>query len=191
MGGIVGYVVHELTEPVLVVDLESVDPDATNNDHQKINLADAGTASTHPGLSGCVQVQMICTSHIENAEDLRIDLARDGCKFDSGSDSEIIMHLIDRFVHYGLTQAVLLAVHDLKGSFAFVATSTAEPGILVGANYDAPLFVGTDKEQCYISCDHKGLLNHTSRIISMTEGGIVTVRSDGVEVIDFSGRRSD
>src|SRR5215510_15956166 len=105
--------------------------------------------NAHPHRSkGCVLVH---NGIIENYQPLKQQLRRDGYKFESETDTEVMAHLIDKYVHKGhnLADAVCAATKDVRGSYAIAVISDKEPGTLVAARSGCPLVVGRSKHASF------------------------------------------
>ena len=89
--------------------------------------------NAHPHRSkGCVLVH---NGIIENYQELKHQLQKDGYKFESETDTEVVAHLIDKYLQKEnkLADAVLLATTDERGSYALAVISEREPGTLIAA----------------------------------------------------------
>jgi glucosamine--fructose-6-phosphate aminotransferase (isomerizing) len=144
--------------------------------------------NAHPHKSGLVTV--VHNGIIENHRVLRERLRADGRTFVSETDTEVISHLLDRSVSAGasLEEAVLSAVSELEGSFAFLALSDGEPGRIVGARLNCPLVVGVGEGESFFASDLPPLLAHTRRVIFLDDGEVAVVDGAGVRLLDFEGR---
>src|SRR3954471_318398 len=145
--------------------------------------------NSHPHKVGPVSV--IHNGIIENHLALRQELASQGAKFSSETDTEIFAHLVERALAGGapdLTTAVRRSLAKVRGSFAFVVMSDKEPGTLVAAKNSSPLVVGLGDGENYVASDVTAILSETRRVIFIEEGEMVTVTRQGVQITDFDGK---
>ncbi|HEY4242584.1 MAG TPA: glutamine--fructose-6-phosphate transaminase (isomerizing) [Kofleriaceae bacterium] len=145
--------------------------------------------NSHPHRVGPVSV--IHNGIIENHLSLRAELAAAGAQFSSETDTEIFAHLVARALTSGakdLTTAVRNSLAKVRGSFAFVVMSDAEPGTLVAAKNSSPLVVGLGDGENYVASDVTAILSETRRVIFIEEGEMVTVTRTGVQITDFEGK---
>jgi glucosamine--fructose-6-phosphate aminotransferase (isomerizing) len=146
--------------------------------------------NSHPHKVGPISV--IHNGIIENHLALRSELASNGAKFSSETDTEIFAHLVERALTVGgakdLTDAVQKSLAKVRGSFAFVVLSDKEPGTLVAAKNSSPLVVGLGEGENYVASDVTAILSETRRVIFIDEGEMVTVTREGVTITDFEGR---
>ena len=92
---------------------------------------------------------------------LKSELVNEGFLFRSQTDSEVIVHLIDKYFNGSLVDAVQLAVKRLEGSFAFCVLSAVDPNCMVVARRIAPLIIGVGDKENYVSSDVNALIQHT------------------------------
>ena len=144
--------------------------------------------NAHPHLDCRDRIAVVHNGIIENYAELKAQLQKEGHVFRSATDTEVIVHLIEKFAALVLARAVLRAVRDLKGSFAMVVMSVDEPDTLVAAKLGSPLLIGLGRGESFIASDQTALGPHTSDFIVLDDGQIATVRRDGVCVIDFYGK---
>ena len=147
--------------------------------------------NAHPHLDCRGDIAVVHNGIIENFAELKSTLQREGHVFKSDTDTEVIVHLIEKFIGLGLVRAVLRTVRDLKGSFAFVAMSVTEPDLLVAAKCGSPLLIGIGETECFIASDQTALCQHTPQFMVLDDGEIAVVRAGSVEVVNFYGQTVD
>jgi len=108
-------------------------------------------ANAHPHLDCKDDIALVHNGIIENYAKLKKDLLKDGHKFTSQTDTEVIVHLIEKFYRNGalLEEAVRKALSKLEGSFAVAVISKREPDKLIGARFGSPLVVGLGKMKTF------------------------------------------
>jgi glucosamine--fructose-6-phosphate aminotransferase (isomerizing) len=143
--------------------------------------------NAHPHRSkGCVLVH---NGIIENYQQLKQQLEKDGYKFVSETDTEVVAHLIDKYLQKGklLADAVRLATKDVSGSYALAVMSEREPGTLIAARSGCPLVVGRTKHASYIASDVMAMLAHTREVTYLEEGDVAVVTQDDLHLTDVDG----
>lgn len=143
--------------------------------------------NAHPHRSkGCVLVH---NGIIENYQQLKQQLGKDGYKFASETDTEVVAHLIDKYLQRGgsLTEAVRLATKDVRGSYALAVISEREPGTLIAARSGCPLVVGRTQDASYVASDVMAMLAHTREVTYLEEGDVAVVTQHGVDFTDAEG----
>jgi len=144
--------------------------------------------NAHPHVSR-EAVAVVHNGIIENHAELREELARDGYKFDSQTDTEVIAHLIHHRMSHGdnLREAVIAATRRLHGAYAIAAISREEPGHVVGARRGSPLCVGVGIGEHFLGSDVQALIQVTHRIVYLEEGDVVEIRREAMQVYDAGG----
>jgi glucosamine--fructose-6-phosphate aminotransferase (isomerizing) len=144
--------------------------------------------NAHPHRSkGCVLVH---NGIIENYQELKQLLLRDGYKFQSETDTEVVAHLIDKYLQKKdnmLADAVRLATKDVRGSYALAVISEHEPGTLIAARSGCPLVVGRTEHASYVASDVMAMLSHTREVTYLEEGDVAVVTQDDVRLTDADG----
>jgi glucosamine--fructose-6-phosphate aminotransferase (isomerizing) len=149
---------------------------------------DQGNAHPHLDCSG--EIALVHNGIIENYAALKQELIREGHKFVSQTDTEVIVHLIEKFYrNISLAQAVRKAVMKLEGSFAIGVISKREPGNIIGARLGSPLIAGLGKNENFLASDVPAVLGSTREIIFLNENEIIEISKDGYSITDFGGNK--
>ena len=94
------------------------------------------------------------------------DLIKEGHRFYSQTDTEVIVHLIEKFYKdVPLEEAVRQALKLVVGSFAIGVISQREPDKLVGARQGSPLIIGLGKNENFLASDVPAILESTKDIV--------------------------
>ena len=146
-------------------------------------------ANAHPHTSG----QRVCLVHngiIENFEELRDELAGDGYRFESDTDSEAIAHLVDRCLaqEENLLEAVRKAVKSLEGAYALGVIASDEPGRIIAVRVGNPLVVGVGIGENFIASDVLALRPVTDRFIYLEQGDLVDLTADNIAIWNVDDR---
>lgn len=144
--------------------------------------------NAHPHRSkSCVLVH---NGIIENYQSLKQQLEKEGYKFHSETDTEVVAHLIDKHVQGGktLADAVRAATGEVRGSYALAVISEREPGTMIAARSGCPLVVGRAKQASYVASDVMAMLAHTREVTYLEEGDVAVVTSSDVHLTDAEGR---
>jgi glucosamine--fructose-6-phosphate aminotransferase (isomerizing) len=144
--------------------------------------------NAHPHRSkGCVLVH---NGIIENYQPLKEQLEREGYKFVSETDTEVVAHLIDKYLQKGkkLADAVRAATKDVRGSYALAVISEREPGTLVAARSGCPLVIGRTEHESFVASDVMAMLAHTRDVTYLEEGDVAIVTASDIQLIDVEGR---
>ena len=147
-------------------------------------------ANAHPHFDCHDEIAIVHNGIIENYAQLKAQLLKEGHKFISQTDTEVLAHLIEKFYQNStlLEEATRQALAKAEGSFAIAVISKREPDKLVGARLGSPLIVGLGKEENFLASDAPAILEHTKEIIFLEENDIAVLTKDGVKISDLSGK---
>ncbi len=131
--------------------------------------------NTHPHLDCTQTVALMHNGIVENFQELKEDLVKKGHKFQSETDTEVIVHLIEENLKKeGFTSSVRDAFNKLKGLNAIIAAYALSSEIIAAKN-GSPLVVGIGKKdgELFIASDAAGILKHTSKAIFLEDNQMV------------------
>jgi glucosamine--fructose-6-phosphate aminotransferase (isomerizing) len=143
--------------------------------------------NAHPHFDTTDRIHVVVNGIVENYIALKARLEREGARFTSETDAEVIAHLIAHHNDGDLVAAVRRAFAELRGHYAFVAMSADEPGLLVGARRECPLIVGRGEGEQFIASAIPAFLAHTRAVQFIEDDEIVVLRPEGVEFQSAAG----
>lgn len=146
------------------------------------------TGNAHPHTDCRGEIAVIHNGIIENFQLLRDKLIKEGHIFKTDTDTEIIAHLIEKFLKDDLHLAVRKSLKFLKGSYALAVISRKDPKKIVAARWESPLVIGMGKKENFLASDVGAILNLTSRIIFLEDGETATIARNEVKVFGKGGR---
>lgn len=146
--------------------------------------------NAHPHISND-RIAVVHNGIIENYESIREDLISRGYAFESETDTEVVVHLIDTFLEEGVTllEAVNLATKELRGAYALGVISKADPDHLIAVRQGSPLVLGVGIGEYFVGSDIQALLPVTNRFIYLENGDSVELGRGGYKVFDAAGAR--
>ena len=153
---------------------------ATHGKPSKVNA--------HPHTDSLKKIIVVHNGIIENFNDLKGDLEKEGFKFESETDTEVAAHLISKFYDGNLKEAVKKALRKIKGSYALGVLSLEEPDKIVVARRDSPLAIGLGEDENFIASDVSAVLSHTKKVIYLEDNQIAVVNKDDVKIFDVVGK---
>ena len=145
------------------------------------------TENAHPHTDEKEEFAVVHNGIVENYLELKRELESEGVKFRSGTDTEVIAHLIAKNYNGDLLEAVLKTVERLRGAFAFAVITVHEPGRIVGVKQGSPLVVGIGEGENFLASDIPAILPYTRKVIALGDGEIADITPEGVNIYDFSG----
>jgi glutamine---fructose-6-phosphate transaminase (isomerizing) len=144
--------------------------------------------NAHPHATDSLAV--VHNGIIENFRELRDELKRNGAKFGSDTDTEVVAHLVTEEMKKGRApaEAVRAALPRLRGAFALAFLFAGEEDLLIGARKGSPLAVGYGDGEMYLGSDAIALAPFTDTISYLEEGDWAVVTRERVEFHDAQGR---
>ncbi|MBU0953644.1 MAG: glutamine--fructose-6-phosphate transaminase (isomerizing) [Nanoarchaeota archaeon] len=132
--------------------------------------------NAHPHVDCSGSIAVVHNGIIENFQALRAELEKKGHSFSSGTDTEIIAHLIEE-QKTDFVEAVRKAACRLAGRFAIVAEHAGDK-LLVGVRRGSPLIVGTGKDELFVASDIPAFLTHTKTVMYIDDGEFVVLSTE-------------
>jgi glucosamine--fructose-6-phosphate aminotransferase (isomerizing) len=146
--------------------------------------------NAHPHRDCSGQIVVVHNGIIENYLELKEQLQREGHKFVTETDTEIVAHLVEKHSanNTPLEEAVRKSLKELRGIYALVFLSAKEPMKIVAARLGPPSVIGIGDGEYFVASDIPALLEHTRNMFFLADGDIAVLTRDGVNVMDHDGR---
>ncbi len=143
--------------------------------------------NAHPHSSSSGKIAIVHNGIIENFNELKNDLQKNGYSFKSDTDSEVIANLLQQNYDQSSDEkkSIIKTVSKLKGHYAFVAMF--ENGVLAAARFHEPMIIGVGKDDYFLSSDVLGFIEQTDDAIYIDNGNFVILDSSGIQICDFKG----
>lgn len=145
-------------------------------------------ANAHPHMSS-ENIAVVHNGIIENHEELRASLQKDGYVFTSETDTEVVAHLVHQHLKSSATlvEAVKKTTRKLRGAYALGVICKDQPERIVAAREGSPLVLGVGLGENFIASDQLALLPVTTRFIFLEEGDVAEVRKDAIVIENREG----
>ena len=144
--------------------------------------------NAHPHTGPNRSVVLVHNGIVENYLDLKRELEAEGHVFVTQTDTEILAHLVEKYMNGNLEHAVQKAIHRVSGVFALAVMSKKDPGKIVTARLGPPVVVGMGKDEYYVASDVPAILSHTRDMFFLNDGDMAVLTSAGVKLMDFDGK---
>jgi glucosamine--fructose-6-phosphate aminotransferase (isomerizing) len=150
----------------------------------------ARNAHPHLGMTG--EVVLVHNGIVENYLELRQELIAEGAAFNSDTDTEIIVHLVERYLSAdcGLAEATRRALQHLKGAHGVVLMSSREPDKIVAARIGnaGGVVVGVGEGEMFVASDIPAILDHTRQVVFLESRQMAIVSRAGLEALTLDGK---
>ncbi len=147
--------------------------------------------NAHPHLSMCGDVVLVHNGIVENFLELREELTAEGVVFSSDTDTEVIVHLVERYLSSdnNLAEACRKALTHLRGAHGIVVVSSREPDKIIAARIGnaGGVVIGLGEGEMYIASDLPAILEHTRRVVFLESQQMAVVACDGFQVSTLDG----
>ncbi len=147
--------------------------------HGKVSKQNA-----HPHFSENKDVVLVHNWIIENFEELKEELIEDGHKFVSDTDTEIMTHLIEKYLKYGSEVAIKKALNRLEWRFAFVIMIKGEERIYA-ARRGSPMILWLKNDDIFIASDIPAFLSETRDVSYIDDNEMLIIDGDWVKFQNF------
>lgn len=148
--------------------------------------------NAHPHMGNSRQIVVVHNGIVENFLELREELIAEGASFNSDTDTEVIVHLIERFLSSGtsLEEATRQALRHLKGAHGVVVMSSLEPDKIIAARIGnaGGVVIGIGEKEMFVASDIPAILDHTRRMIFLDSHQMAIVSRDNVRVSTLDGK---
>lgn len=146
--------------------------------------------NAHPHMDCTNTIAVVHNGIIENYKELKEQLIAEGHYFKSATDTEVIVHLIEKHMDGDLKRAVALTLPLLKGSYALGVISAQKPDYIIAARRFSPLVVGMGRDEYFLASDIPAILEHTNNEIIINDDELVELSPVGIEVTNIrAGKR--
>ena len=138
--------------------------------------------NAHPHTSGNGRLVLVHNGIIENYALLKKALEKEGHHFESETDTEVLVHLIEEVQfreNLPVEEAVRIALTRVIGAYAIVVMDREEPGKLVAARKASPLVIGVGEGEYFFASDPTPIIEHTKKVIYLNDEEIAVVQRNG------------
>ena len=175
----------------IVVDEQIGVPSRTGLGHTRWATHGAPTKdNAHPHSDCSGDIVVVHNGIIENYGSLKEELLAEGHVFSSETDTEVLAHLIEKYLEDDLVAAVRKALARVEGSYALGVLWAGDPDILVAARNHSPLVMGVDDNACYIASDVPALLPYTNQVIFLDDQELAVLKRGEYEILSLEDGES-
>ena len=174
-----------------IIDLEnSISPDSCKG-HTAIGHTRWAThgepndINAHPHTDCKGEIALVHNGIIENYQSLQNYLEKQGHKFISETDTEILVHLIEEFMEDDLFIAVEKALKKVKGTYGILVVSSSNPDEIITARMGSPIVIGKSDSQMIVASDASAIVAHTNQVLYLEDGEIARITGDDINIANI------
>ena len=136
--------------------------------------------NAHPHVSNSNELHIVHNGIIENYSSLKEELITKGFHFNSDTDTEVLVNLIEYIQikeKIKLGEAVQLALNQVVGAYAIAVIDIKKPDEIVVAKLGSPLCIGIGKDEYFVGSDVTPFLDHTKKVVYLKDGEMAMIRN--------------
>lgn len=150
--------------------------------------------NAHPHYSGSNKLAIIHNGIIENYASLKAEMISRGHVFESDTDTEVLIHLIEDIqekTNVGLEEAVRIALNEVIGAYAIVIMSKENPDLLIAAKKSSPLVIGLgEKDEFFIASDATPIVEYTRNVVYLNDEEIAIMqRGEDLRLLNIKNQQ--
>jgi glutamine---fructose-6-phosphate transaminase (isomerizing) len=146
--------------------------------------------NAHPHTNKAGTISIIHNGIIENYYALQEVLQNEGYQMVSETDSETLVHLIDKFYSGNFEDAVIKALNLVEGTFGIVAIHQDEKKI-IAARRGSPLIIGIGHKEMFCASDVPAIMDHTKRVVYLQDNEIASITPNTFSITTLDGEQVD
>lgn len=144
--------------------------------------------NAHPHTSQSGDLSIIHNGIIENYAPLKEELKKRGHQFESDTDTEVLVHLIEDIQEKtgsDLFEAVRIALNEIIGAYAIVIVSKNHPGEIIAARKGSPMVLGIGEGEYFIASDASPIVEYTNKVVYLDDYQLVKASREGYTIINL------
>ena len=154
------------------------------------------STNAHPHISASGNLAIIHNGIIENYAVLKEGLQRNGVTFQSSTDTEVLVQLIDYIQqkrNVDLLTAVRMALRQVIGAYAIAILDKNDPNKIIAARKSSPLVVGVGEDEFFIGSDASPLIEYTDKVVYLDDNDIAIIHrgEPEAEFVNFNNEKID
>ena len=141
--------------------------------------------NSHPHVSGDGKLSLIHNGIIENYASIKKALILKGHTFQSDTDTEVLVHLIEEIKNHekvSLFEAVRIALAEIVGAYAIVVMEEGKNNEFVAARKGSPLVLGIKDKEFFVGSDISPIIKHTQQIIYLEDTQMAIIEGDNYKI---------
>jgi glucosamine--fructose-6-phosphate aminotransferase (isomerizing) len=160
------------------------------------------TTNAHPHVDYTGKIVLVHNGIIENYSTLKKWLIKEGCTFQSETDTEVVANMIGYFYAHTRNRqgdaapkdcnrfewAVQQTLNEVYGTYGLAILCVDCPDIMIGVKKGSPLILGVGKNEFIFASDASAIIEHTSQAVYLADNEMITVSEDGFTTKTISNK---
>jgi len=137
--------------------------------------------NAHPQTSASGKLALIHNGIIENYSQLKQELTKKGYKFNSETDTEVLLNFIEDIQqnnNCSLEEAVRIGLKRVVGAYVIVLIDQEHPDTLIAARKGSPLVIGVGKGEHFLASDASPIIEYTKEVVYVNDYELAIIKSD-------------
>ena len=151
--------------------------------------------NAHPHYSQSHNLAIIHNGIIENYADIKLKLQAKGVKFESDTDTEVLVQLVEYIMvkkKLPLLEAVQVALYQVIGAYAIAIVDKRDPTQIIAARKQSPLVVGIGDGEFFLGSDASPIIEYTDKVVYLEDGNIAVIRlGEELKVLSILGEEQE
>jgi len=139
--------------------------------------------NSHPHFDCKKEIFLVHNGIIENYQELKTKLIKEGHKFTSGCDTEVLCHLIEKYFEGNLEEAVRKSLREVRGAYGIAVISKKDPQKIVVAKFSSPILLGIGQNEFLVASDPAAVITHTRQVINLDDNEIAVLKPDNFFIL--------
>jgi glucosamine--fructose-6-phosphate aminotransferase (isomerizing) len=139
--------------------------------------------NAHPHSDCNGEILSVHNGIIENFQELKEKLLKEGHKFSSECDTEVVAHLIEKYFQGNLEEAVRKALREIQGTYGMAVISKKDPGKIVAARLSSPLLLGINQDEILVASDPSAVITRTRQVINLDDNEVAVLKPENFFIL--------
>jgi glucosamine--fructose-6-phosphate aminotransferase (isomerizing) len=148
--------------------------------------------NAHPHMSASGDLAMIHNGIIENYSQIKQELINKGYKFQSDTDTEVLLNFIEDIKlnnNCTLEEAVRIALKRIVGAYVIVLIDNNDPSTVIAARKGSPLVIGIGKGEHFLASDASPIIEYTKEVVYVNDYQVAIIKADELILKNLGNER--
>jgi len=139
--------------------------------------------NAHPHFDCHEEFFLVHNGIVENHKELKEKLIKEGHRFTSETDTEVMVHLVEKYFQGNLEEAVRKTLREVRGTYGIAVVSKKDPQKIVVARLSSPLLLGIGQDEFLVASDPSAVITRTRQVINLDDNEIAVLKLDNFFIL--------